>query len=336
VRGDIRGARRELEKALALVQAGDHQLWPNIAGAHLRVLYEMGDSEAVAVGRRYVEDGEKLGLGYALGFVLSPYTLALAKSGAHAEAVVAADRAIEALKSRGVTGLCLALAYEARARVALHAHDAEGFERYEALYNETIGAANNPALVAKAERLKRDAQRAELSAAHVGMRPLELSELFTVSRIVSTLDACRGVTARAQAALSLLTQASGTTEGVLYLVGEQGAFCAAQLGERAVPASIHALAQEYLATEVKESDTTTNSGSLGTSARYDSQWAGPAGETYRPVLLSHQTSMGVVITGVALLVVQPDGRFTFPGRVATEISRRTQQTGDVTGMVVSS
>jgi hypothetical protein len=43
-----------------------------------------------------------------------------------------------------------------------------------------------------------------------------------------------------------------------------------------------------------------------------------------------------VLTGVALLVVAPGGRFVFPSRVATEISRRAQQAGDVSGMVVSS
>jgi hypothetical protein len=52
------------------------------------------------------------------------------------------------------------------------------------------------------------------------------------------------------------------------------------------------------------------------------------------VLLSHYVEAGHAVTGVALLAVSPARPFVYPGEVATQISRATQEAGDVTGLIV--
>jgi len=333
VRGDQAGALAELETALELTKAGESQVWPNIAGAHLRVLIEKDPEEAVAVGERYLAAGEAAGLGYVMNYVLLPFSIAQAKVGKIKEAEANADLALRRFEALGTTGLNLGITYETRARVAILANDQETFERYATLCEGVYTAAGSPTLVAKFEKLRREAQRAEVMTAVMQQRPGELNELFTVSRIVSTLEACRGVTERAQTALNLLAQASGATEGFLLLVGDQGPFCAAQIGDRSLSPALFTIAREYLAAEAHEAQTTTNSGTDNTSGRYETR-GGTLSAEFRPVLLSHATPTGLLITGIALLVVPSGGRFAFPARVATEISRRFHQTGDSSGVLV--
>jgi hypothetical protein len=98
---------------------------------------------------------------------------------------------------------------------------------------------------------------------------------------------------------------------------------------------VRSLAQEYLTSELEDADITTNSNSIS-STGLNTDWAGSAGEVYRPVLLSHEMAGQLVITGVAVLTVAAGSPFAFPGRVATELSRRIQHVGDVTGVMVAS
>jgi hypothetical protein len=49
---------------------------------------------------------------------------------------------------------------------------------------------------------------------------------------------------------------------------------------------------------------------------------------YVPVLLTHQGPRGVALTGVALLLTDESSAFTYPSRVAAELSRTLGQAGD--------
>jgi hypothetical protein len=124
----------------------------------------------------------------------------------------------------------------------------------------------------------------------------------------------------------------GADAGVLYLVGAHGPFAAASSGN--AEDSLRSLALEYLQNEATDMATTGEGSSLTTG---DSQvdWTGSQGEKYRPVLLTHESSDGFLVTGVAVVAMAPDAPFSYPSRVANEVSRHLRKMGDVTGIVVA-
>jgi serine/threonine-protein kinase len=332
-RGGHAAALSAFEIGLELAQPGEHQVWPNLASAHLRTLHELGRlEEALALAERYVGESEHAEIGCMANHVRRQLAMIQGKLGKHAEAVGTADGVIASFTALGSTGLNLGVAHETRARVALLADDREAFDHHAALCSSIFTKSGNPALVAKSERLRQDSQKAQTTLA--GASGL-LTDRFQFSRIASALDACKGFAERAQAALGILADASGAVGGFLYLLGDQGPFYAAQLGSEAPPDAVRALAQEYLTSEVEDADMTTDSHSMP-STGLSTDWAGWAGELYRPVLLSHEMSGQIAITGVAVLTVASGSPFVAPSRVATDLSRRIQQVGDVTAIMVAS
>src|SRR5688572_19231602 len=82
VRGDLPAAELELSAQLAEIQAGDHQLWANAAGARIQVLQELGRlDEAVAAGRRYLEEATRAELDSGSVFIRLPLAVAEARLG---------------------------------------------------------------------------------------------------------------------------------------------------------------------------------------------------------------------------------------------------------------
>jgi hypothetical protein len=131
IRGDGLTALSELRVALTLMAGEKHQLWVNAAGAELRVLVELRRyAEAVARGRQYLLRSRELGLGFAQIYLRMPLSLALSATGEIEAAELLAQSVIDELQALGSTGLNLALAHEARARVALAADDGAAFQRH--------------------------------------------------------------------------------------------------------------------------------------------------------------------------------------------------------------
>lgn len=134
IRGDGERALAELRAALALMPDGYHQIWAHAAGALLRTLVRMQrHEEAIALGESYAQLARARALGYARGYIEMPLALALAGAGLAERAAALADGVIGRCAALGSTGLNLALAYEARARVAAAREDRAAFERYAAL-----------------------------------------------------------------------------------------------------------------------------------------------------------------------------------------------------------
>jgi Protein kinase domain/AAA ATPase domain len=132
MRADGERALAALRAALALMPEGQHQIWPNAAGALLRTLVGMRrHQEALALGESYLERAR--GLGYARSFIEMPLSLALCGAGQAERAQALAEGVIGCFLSLGSTGLNLAQAYETRARVAAARDDRAGFEHFAAL-----------------------------------------------------------------------------------------------------------------------------------------------------------------------------------------------------------
>jgi hypothetical protein len=329
IRGDSAGATVMLTELLGTWTAGTHQVWAQLAASHVRALDESGDAaRAVEQGRAYVAAAARAELGASTSRWIS---LALCVAEAklkQADAVRTADETIERCLESGASGLILGLAYEARARVAVLLDDVAGYNRHRALCEEEFAKAANPALSAKLQKLKREAQRQNvappaplLDAAQRGL---------AASVVKSRLGACHDANERAHAILDLLAQHSGATEGYLYLIRRDGLSWVASLGSREPTDALHTMAREYVLAETHAGTQITGASELSVAT----QWTAFGETSYRPVLLSHYNDEGCVISGLAVFVVEHDRPFAYPGEVATQISRMTQDVGDVTGVVV--
>jgi tetratricopeptide (TPR) repeat protein len=329
--GAYDAALLELEAALALVEPGDHQIWPYLAGAHIRVLDELGRlPEALAAGEKHLAGSEAARHGFATNYIRMPLAVVHAKSKRKESAIALADRAISSFKELGSTGLNVGLAYEARARIALLFGEKQQYLEFLGACRDVYTTRGNPALVTKFEKLRRSGAARKPVVAEA---PRGGGFMTSVSVIgTSRLDLCGGPESRASCALSMVMDQCGATAGVLYLVGAHGPFAAASSGN--ADDVLRSLALEYLQNEATDI-ATTGEGSAITTGDSQVDWTGSQGEKYRPVLLTHESSDGFLVTGVAVVATAPDAPFSYPSRVANEVSRHLRKMGDVTGIVVA-
>ncbi len=324
IRGDLGAALEEIQAGLGLVQAGNHQIWPYLAGAHLRALHDAGDDQsAMALGEAYWVAAERAGLGYVVNYLAMPLSLIRAALGQREAAVATADGVVDAFTALGATGLNLGLAYETRARVSLSLKDAADFERYADLYKGTFVPSANPALASKLGVLFRDA-RALVGGASVDVSPPgdDFAQVVS-SRALSMLDTCHSPSERARCVLSCLAQSTGAEDGFLFLLTEDGPICVAHAGGMASESEASRVAERYLALHLEDAKTLTG---FGLERALEDPALNDAG--YHPVLLSHPASRGVAITGVALLTASRGSCSTPPPSLAQELSRRMEQLGD--------
>ena len=319
-RGDLRRAIVELQDTLATVAAGEHQIWPNLAAAHVRALDDARRSaDAVQAGRRYREEAERAELGFSAQCIALPLAVAEAKLGLP-EAAERAQRVIEHFRAMGTTGLSMALAYEARIRVAIAQADLVSYERYVQCYEQDCLASGGEALAAKLHKLRREAQRKQLIAAPV------LDSQLSQQSIKSKLLTCSGAAERAHVMLAVLAASCGASEGFLYLVTERGPAWVASVGARAAPPeALDRLAREYIAAQtVIEQDVTADL----PPEEATTEWTTLGDASYQPMLLSHYTDSGShVVTGLLVLLVHPDRKFV-RSEFATQMSRVAVEIGD--------
>jgi hypothetical protein len=314
IRGDYLAALELLESALALAKPGEHQLWPNAAGALLRTLAEAERYDEVrSRGEAYLSQAGQCGLGYVRIYLRMPLSLALSKLGERAAAVALAQSIVDELLALASTGINLAAAYETRARVALDAGDQTGAEHYAALAREQW----------RSGRKKQQVTRRGLD----GDPRIDdglLDEVSVLSQMTSILESCPNAAERARCGLDYLGRHSGAAGGLLYLHTDGGLMRAACLGQAEASVELDRWAHTYFERELYEDEATGMHDAEATSQARDHMTVG--GRRYVPVLLTHQAVQGVAITGVALLV--DSDAFTYPGRVAAELSRATSEAGD--------
>jgi hypothetical protein len=330
VRGDPANAIAILNDALATTHAGDQQIWPNLAGAHVRALDDAGDSaQAVARGLAYLQQAQRAELGFGSIYILLPLCVAQAKAG-HADAVANAERIIERLQQLGSGGVKLGLAYEARARVALARGDQVTYDKYADMCRAVFAPAGNPALFAKAQRLKRDADRKQIVPPNIRLGGAA-HRLIASTIVKSKLRACTRPEQRAQLALGILAEQSGASDGVMYQITADGPVWVASVGSMTPTEALKAMARDYIAGETYGHSATTG-GEAGTDS--GSEWSAFGEASFRPVLLSHYTGEAYSITGLAVFAVVPGQAFKYPGDTAAELSRLWVETGDVTAVTV--
>jgi hypothetical protein len=319
IRGDHVGALSDLETALSLIHAGEHQIWPSAAGARLRVLNELGRHEDVlAIGETYLSAADGARLGYVRNYIRMPLAAALSKLGRSSEATALADAVIEDFQRLGTTGLNLASAFEVRARVALDAEDQESFESFARLCAEQWPAGEKRLLGAKYQRVD-DVRSGEAE---------QLADRSMMSLFMSTLEKCESSAQRAGCGLEFLARQSGAVAGLLYILTDDGLKRVSSFGEALGDRELDHQASAYFARELDHDEHTEAHGEqpMYTDAT-DAKWLSKRG--FVPVLLTHQSERGVAMAGVALLAAGNEARFAYPGRVAAELSRALAHAGDV-------
>ncbi|HEX4341043.1 MAG TPA: serine/threonine-protein kinase [Polyangiaceae bacterium] len=321
IRGNTSAALVHVEAALGSMHRSGHPIWSEAAGSRVRLLVLEGRAEeARDAGHAYLEEATRRGIGYEQNYIRMPLAVALARLGAKAEAVALAELVITTFVGLGATGLNLGLAYETRARVAMHAGERATFELYLKLCSRFYRAGSAGPLAARCERLAREERLVNGIAEHVSVR--ESGEYravaASITRIQTRLDVTTEPRQRAQAALELLLEDSGAAEGFLLAVCNGELVMRARIGDSELLPSMLTLAKKYLADQCRPDELT-----LITELEYEarSEWTADDHFVYRPVLLSHAAGATLTVTGLALLRANLGGHFLHPAATAEHLSR---------------
>jgi hypothetical protein len=332
IRGDLPAAAALLGTVLANTQAGRHQIWPNAAGAHVRVLHELGQHEAAREhGIDYLTQAERAGLGYMANYIRMPLALVLATLQDFVESTRHADDVIASFQALGTSGLNLVLAYETRARVAISAKNQTDYERFSALCAQHSRGAKSRVLIAKHEKLQQAARVADVRAAELTFTTdIGGTRMGVTAMMLGSYKASE----RAHKTIDLLVRSSGTGRGYLYLLGDQGPELSAQIGELEPPDGLAAYVGEFLGAELHDRDVKTQSLEQDLDSPDIALWTSELGDRYRPLLLSHQMSSGFAVTGVAIVVETPGMPFAHPGAIVAHLSRLAADSGDASPTLI--
>jgi hypothetical protein len=327
IRGDLPAALSCIERALSLARAGQHVLWASMATTRVRVLDELGrHAEALFAAKAYVAKAQR----HELKSVAERLRLALALGQARAgraEASATADAVLGRLRDLGATGLILANAHEARARIALFQQDAASFRHHAELCRAIYSAHANPALLVKYERLIAPIEPHPITIAPSAPDAAMLGTGFAVARVAHAFAQCRNDQQRAKLALVTLVQESNARGGMLFTQKEHGPEYAATLGELVLTTSMREWLLAYLGAQTEDVATCSDS---GVYSAVPNDWHDELGQGYRLVLLAHSVQGVLSITGAAILALAPLPQFRYPAQVASALSRMWSERSDVT------
>jgi hypothetical protein len=266
-----------------------------------------------------------------------PLATALAALGERASAEAMADMVNERFSKLGSRGLNVGLGVEARARVAARVGDRNGFLQYSRRCGDLYRGTANRALIAKYERLMREARRFETIAGVVVDRGAPLTGQTVSTHMIGMLSACRSSRERAKLGLDLLIARSGAEGGYLYAVEGNGPVLVAQTSIEEPPASLAEVVDSYLRREVGEIETTGAETVASTSIAPSRMTAhhttfrelAGEGKQLRPVLIAHHNKGQFDVTGLAVLLAHADKKFSDPSDLATHLSSIWFDAGDV-------
>ena len=328
VRGSTDAALVEIEAGLAVIDPAGHPIWPDAAGAHVAILLAAGRAEdARAAGEAYVAEATRRELGYEVVYVRMPLAVAHARLAAEDDALRHCALIDDTFRSLGTRGMNLGLACETRARVALELGDWSGFQRFAALTGDLFRGGTSAPLAAKHQRLLRDAQRRD-PARRVGGAATNDADA-EIASVAMALVACATPEERLSRALAMLLERSGASEGVLLMPEGGQLVVRAQVGGADVPSSVLASAQRFWEAQCHLADETEiTAGTETGSSTYDT-----GDRSYHPILLSHQVSAGLALTGIALAAPAQGNTFRHPAHLAVTVSRVVM--GDEGAIVVN-
>jgi len=335
IRGDYASSLQLLGPALETIRAGESAVWPHLAAAQVRTLAGSGQLvRALELGEQYAKDARSAELGRTAedGIALA-LDIARAKHG-DLQAGPVADAIIARVQSSGATGLPLGLAYEARAYIALYQSDTVRYQRYSDLAEGELTRFKNPALAARLQRLKREAQRKQMGPLQQVLQRAGGGNVG-LTILKSRLSKCTQAEERAKAMLLTLAQRAGAIRGYLFHATSNGPTLSASLADEVPDPLLCAMVQDFLFAEtLGREQNTGDEEEEGNHSILEPQWTAFDDAQYRHVLLSHYSDSGYCVTGVAVFVVIPGQPFNYPGETATQVSMLSHELGDASAILV--
>jgi len=262
-----------------------------------------------------------------------PLALAEASLGDHENAVKNSQAVIDIFHSLGATGLNLGLAHETRARVALFMQNRDDFNMHASLCSEHYKTGENAVLTAKFEKLMQVATHARLGLSDVLFENIDLSTPTTIVthvQITEMLDASTDPEERFKNALQVLVKRCRCLGGVLYTMQEEGLVLSAQYGQHARPNGCDALIRHFLSSHLYyEEDETKCIDEAKESSSDGSEWIDQEGQRHHPIIIGHYNQKRFVISGCAVLLLDPDEPLKLPMDTILSISKALAESGYV-------
>lgn len=332
-------ALQRMDRALARCRPGSkHEpaslmAWPWAMASSMETLLEMQrPEEAKELGERGLAQLREHDISMLSHHVSRMLAIADGKLGEHRAAAARLDALIEEQERWGVTGLNLGASYEARARIAIWAGDAQAAKAFADRTAKAYRHGRGSALGARYERLVEEAGAAGVH---------ELAPLAPSTNIDAWLSNTMATATRAerrtQRALEVLCELHGSSKGCLYLMTQHGLRCAASMGAAPADTEMLRFASEYFDEQVQDemADTdaleeTSGSHSVLTVIQHSSS----EGHAYTPVLLVCNVEGELCYVGVALL----QGRWETSRRrdallrAAASVSSHLMRAGDAVGV----
>jgi tRNA A-37 threonylcarbamoyl transferase component Bud32 len=324
LRGDVEAARVSFESCVA-ASSPDREDPPPLRDVWLRatagfmscLIAQGGAREALHAGERALERCRELEIDGWTDSIARELALAEAQLGACERAAVRLDALIADQQQLGVTGLQLGVNYEARARVAIAAHDAEAATRYAQLAANEYQHGRSSNLAAHYAQLLDDARRAGLAVA-AQVSGFESSVLGNTgvgdqesAAVARALASARDARSQPERALALLCETGGAIAGHLYLVQSGGLLLhAAAHGGGAADGELDRYAEAYFGQQLEDAGMTAGL-TVGTQMHAQpasGAWTDSRGTLHHLLLISCKHRGSLVYVGLALLQLPASAR----------------------------
>jgi hypothetical protein len=348
IRGNLDAARRHFEATLerAVPDEADPSraipAFPPASAGLIETLTALGaHSEALEKGEETLVRCAQIGIGVSAHDVARATAMADAKLGNFARAASRLERVIDEQLALGVTGLNLGASYEARARVAIWAGDADAVAEYTRLTAREYRHGGGSPLGARYERLMEEAAKAGsgplpgLTDFDSGSGPSNgigsRSEDVIVTEAMSGADQ---TIARAERALELLCSERKSEGGHLYLFVDEGLTLVASVGDRAAPDGL----LPFLTKRFEEAPDELVTMTVAAAAELVSLDAGPSvftdatGVVHEPVLLTCVLEGRALHAGVAALSHRGAPMRATSSSLASAVSAHLIRAGDTVGV----
>jgi hypothetical protein len=251
LRGDRPAALGAFERCMAVSDPERPEpppqitVWVQAVAGAITALTELDRSaEAIALGERALRTCEARGAEICWHRIARALALAEGRHGELTRATARIEALIETERQDGVIGLSLAASYEARARIAIWARDADAAARYASLSVRERGGPSASAAAPRVVRLLEEARGFGLDV-ELELTDFEASVLGTTRASTTSaapdpasrcLDGCATAAQRAERALELLCGLARAPRGQLYLVGDDGELAPVAARNAAAPA----------------------------------------------------------------------------------------------------
>ncbi len=333
MRGDLVRARAHLEKAVALAPPGVHLAWARAIPTLVETVLEQGHAEhAHELALNALEACREHNIDpWAKRLLTRVLALAEAKLDQYESASARLEELIHATEAEGISGVWLGNLYEARARIAIGAQDREALSIYLRLTTAHFEERQNPALLAKCERLAEEAARCQLSA--IGGRGRDPDTITVSSDHSSTgvwymartiLSDCETSDQRSQAALSLLLEHTGASHGYLFARRDDALVLVAPLAESPPPPDLSPMLEDYCSqiaaawSQEDAADAAVDTSETGDDVG-NAMLTGD-GQAYYPLLMTSQIDGKPILAGIAALAYKHEPQASLDWNIITIIA----------------